>query len=169
MKRTFLLVTAILTIVFALPAFASVGVQVNGSDIGQATTINFVGSVSTDGSKYTVGTTGGSNLIAAGLANGGGSSMASTSTTIPLTYSFVSKHIGPTVGQVNTLADGVAGRILTIEARVVDGSGTMVITPSTALNWSTVTLDAANDCVILLYVDDTYGWQVIGGNSYTKS
>ena len=64
-----------------------------------------------------------------------------------------------------TLANGTAGQIKTI-VHIVDG-GSGILTPTTLLGGSTITFAAAGDTVTLYYVNDTYGWSVIGQNGVT--
>jgi hypothetical protein len=60
--------------------------------------------------------------------------------------------------QALTLANGTVGQIKTI-VHVVDG-GSGVLTPTTALNYTTITFTNAADAVTLQYF--TQGWAVIG-------
>ena len=87
--------------------------------------------------------------------------MTSTATAISTSYRFVYKTMA-TAGQVGTLANGVMGQLLIISAASVATSGTFVITPTTKTGFATVTLAAQYDSVTLLYVDDTYGWVIVG-------
>jgi hypothetical protein len=102
--------------------------------------------------------------IYAGVQRGGVSAMVSGSTTIPLTYGYVTKAIGEGVGTVHTLADGVPGQIITVFAISRASSGTAVITPTTKTGYSTVTLDAAYEYVTLLFLDSTNGWVIVATN-----
>ena len=88
-------------------------------------------------------------------------SMVSGDTAISPSYRYISK-IMYTNGQIGTLANGVSGQVIIIEAASVTNSGTFVITPTLKTGFATVTLAAALDSVTLLYVDDTYGWVVVG-------
>lgn len=64
-----------------------------------------------------------------------------------------------------TLANGAVGQIKKI-VMVVDG-GDATITPTTLLGYTTITLNAVGDSVVLEY--GTGGWAIIGGNSYTAA
>jgi hypothetical protein len=64
--------------------------------------------------------------------------------------------------QTITLANGYAGQIFTIVAVPLSDTGTLTITASTKTSWATVSMDTVGDMVTLLYVNDTYGWIVIG-------
>jgi hypothetical protein len=64
-----------------------------------------------------------------------------------------------------TLANGTAGQIKTI-IHIVDG-GSGVLTPTTFTGGSTITFTNAGDTATLYYVNDTYGWTVIGQNGVT--
>jgi hypothetical protein len=105
-----------------------------------------------------------SYILHSGVAFGGEASVASTLTTIPLTYSIVKYYESSSVGQACTLANGSPGQLLTVIMIVKTGSNTIVVTPATKTGYTTVTLDTALDFVTLLYVDSTVGWIVIGGN-----
>ena len=68
------------------------------------------------------------------------------------------------VGDAITLADGTAGQIVTV-VHEVDG-GSIVITPTTATGYTTLTSTAAGHGIQLLFVT-TQGWIVIGNNGFT--
>lgn len=151
------------------PSFASVGIQVDGSLTGHATDINFVRGgtdYSDNGSTFNVPIVG-DNMLAAGTANGGATSMATTDTAVPTTYAYVRKAIGPTVGHAGTLANGTPGQILTIFITSVSGSGTFVLTPTTKTGFTTLTFDAAKDQATLQYINSSVGWILIGNTSVT--
>ena len=66
-----------------------------------------------------------------------------------------------------TLGNGSTGQIKYF-CLVSDGGSSPRITPSgTFTGGSNVELDSAGDSVVMLYTGSTYGWVVIGGNSYT--
>ena len=68
-----------------------------------------------------------------------------------------------------TLNNGSTGQIKYF-VLVSDGGSSPEITPSgTFTGGSKVTLADAGDSVVMLYTGSTYGWVVIGGNSYTVS
>ena len=103
----------------------------------------------------------GTDLV--GFYQGASTTVASGTVIIPSTgYTLVSKTIGEGVGTVCTLAAGRVGQLLVIVAGTVTGSDTAVITPATKTGFSTVTLATAKQSVTLLYVNDTYGWIIIG-------
>lgn len=152
----------------AVPVHAAVGIQENGLDIGTATEINFVSpdGVVHDGDKVTVAVVG-EDMVAAGVADGGATSMTSTTDAIPVGYSYVRMALNTTVGQVKTLANGKDGQIIVIHVTAIAGSGTAVITPTTKTGFVSLTLNAVDDEAILLYVDDTTGWVNLPGTSVT--
>ncbi len=72
-----------------------------------------------------------------------------------------------------SLADGVPGQMLTIQLLAAT-AGTLYITDDqvaagvmTKTGWDDIAFNAALDSVTLLYVDDTIGWIIVGGNSVT--
>jgi len=63
-----------------------------------------------------------------------------------------------------TLADGAAGQIKII-TMIVDGGEDAVVTPATAIGFSTITFDAIGESVTLVYT--SAGWVVVGINGAT--
>lgn len=66
-------------------------------------------------------------------------------------------------GDIFTLADGIAGQEMFVFLKTATGVAT--ITPATATGFTSVTLNAAGDSVLLKFVT-TLGWIIAGGNSY---
>ena len=62
-----------------------------------------------------------------------------------------------------SLANGAAGQIKIITL-LVEG-GTATITPTTFSNGTSITMDAANDSVTMIY--GTNGWQIIAAQAIT--
>lgn len=90
----------------------------------------------------------------------GGTTSAADSLAIPVTHRYVAKTTGADA-EALTLADGVAGQMLTI-ALVTDGGGTGTLTPATCSGFATIVFADAGDTATLYYVDDTTGWVVVG-------
>lgn len=67
-------------------------------------------------------------------------------------------------GNVVTLADGTAGqiKIITMVGEAA-GTDTVVITPATFAQGTTITLDTVGEGVVLVY-NATVGWVVVGNN-----
>ncbi len=107
-----------------------------------------------------------SNLLATGIANGDSTSVASTTTAIPVTYKYIRKDIA-TDSETDTLANGKVGQVLTIDIYHVWGSGTMTLVPATKTGYSSLTFNAEDDFVTLLYFSDTVGWVINRINSVT--
>jgi hypothetical protein len=109
-------------------------------------------------------------MTALGVANDGVSNgvsqMVSGSTVVPTDVIMVQKYIG-TTGQVGTIANGVAGQILFIRIDTCDTGSTFVLTPTNCWGFTSLTFNAVNDEATLLYINDTYGWVLIGSNSVT--
>lgn len=79
---------------------------------------------------------------------------------IPVTHPYVSKTTGGDA-EALTLANGNEGQMLCIEL-ATDGGGDGTLTPVTAQGWATIVFADAGDKAVLLYVDDTVGWIIIG-------
>lgn len=79
---------------------------------------------------------------------------------MPITHVHVSKTTGNDA-EALTLANGKQMQILQIDL-VVDGGGTGTLTPVTATGWATIVFADAGDRAVLLYVDDTVGWIILG-------
>ncbi len=109
-----------------------------------------------------------STLFAAGVG-------ASGATTFPTNIPATSNVKSYTIGYANvcthtiTLENGYAGQIFSIVAAPLTDTGTLTITASTKTAWSSVSMDTVGDSVTFLYVDDTYGWIVIGYVGVTVS
>jgi len=73
--------------------------------------------------------------------------------------------ITTTAADAYTLANGAVGQIKKI-VMVVDG-GDATITPTTLLGYTTITLAAVGESVVLQY--GTGGWAIIGGNGYVAA
>lgn len=169
-----------LVMLLAAPCFGAVGItDSNDTDgetyRGEATTIKISGQeTSFDGSKVTI------------LANGhkeGVTTNVSTESHLQaaaLAYGVISVNFS--ASRKVYIANGTPGQMVTIYIASTAGMGTadtFVISDTgvsgataTALKstgWTTLTFNAAMDTVTLLYVDDTYGWVLIGQNSVTVS
>lgn len=169
MKKLLLSLAVLFALLSCSVSFANVGVRLNGTFVGTATDINFVcgtgtnGSVTSDGSIYNVGCS--SSLAAAGIANGGAVSMATSDTAVSTSYSLVRKAINLAAGgvaQTGTLANGIPGQVLTILITSVGASGQWTLTPTTTTGFTTLKFTAQNDQAVLLYVSDTVGWIPLG-------
>ena len=84
-----------------------------------------------------------------------------TSTALALTKTvhYVDADAG---GDTFTLADGVAGQIMTI--LLTSSTGVATITPANLAGGTSVTLNADGDTVVLQFMDTE--WFILGGNSY---
>ena len=86
--------------------------------------------------------------------------VAADALAIPVTHPMVAKTTGADA-EALTLADGKPGQLLTINL-VTDGGGTGTLTPTTCTNFATIVFADAGDQAVLLYVNDTIGWIIIG-------
>jgi hypothetical protein len=100
----------------------------------------------------------GSNLIAVGYANGGVSTIATLTTTLPVSYGEL-KIIG-SAGTTKTLPNGQAGQIIHIVC--VDYISATTITPTTSTGWASASLGASGQSITVQYLDDTRGWVLQG-------
>ena len=85
------------------------------------------------------------------------STVVTGTTAIPVGYSII-KLVGS--GTAKTLANGTAGQILTIIC--VDYVSAVTVTPATSTGWLSASLGANGQTLILQYVNDTYGWLIVG-------
>jgi len=167
-KITALFLSMIL--VFAPVAYgAAVGTEVSGVYKGEAAKFNFVGpeDLSFDQDTITINVVD-EDLYAAGVADGGATSMTTTDETIPIAYSHIRKAIAAdSTYDDGVLPDGEPGQILTLQITERNGSGTFIVTPNTATGWATVTFDAVGEICSWWYVDDTTGWVIFGSTNAT--
>lgn len=163
----FVMLIALLS--FAPASSASVGLEIGGTYKGEATTLNLSGpeDLTFDGSKITIPVVD-KDLYAAGVADGGSTSMTTYDETIPIAYSHILKAISSdSTYDDGVLPDGEPGQLLTLQITERFGSGTFIVTPATATGWATVTFDAAGEFCTWWYVDDTQGWVVFGYTNAT--
>lgn len=94
----------------------------------------------------------------------GSETIAAGWTTTALSLTVPVHNIDADAGwDIFTLANGVAWQIMVIFLKTATGVAT--ITPATFLGWTSITLNAAWDSVMLIYVT-TLWWTIIWGNSY---
>lgn len=87
-------------------------------------------------------------------------SVAADVLAIPLTHPIISKSTGADA-EALTLADGVPGQMINI-ILTTDGGGSGTLTPTTKTGFATIVFADAGDRAVLMYVDDTVGWIIIG-------
>lgn len=102
------------------------------------------------------------DLIHLGQERDGVSTMVTGPTAIPLNYSLV-KMVCST--KTNTLANGVAGQIITLVA--VDQTGTLTISPATSTGWLSASMGTNGHSLTLLFIDSTRGWIVVNASGIT--
>ncbi len=86
--------------------------------------------------------------------------IAADALAIPVTHAIVQKTTGGDA-EALTLANGKPDQILVINL-VTDGGGDGTLTPVTATGWATIVFADAGDQSVLMYVDDTIGWIILG-------
>lgn len=166
MKKLFSLLALIVLLSYASVSFASVGIRNNGTLVGTATDLNFgCGSgvnatITQDGSIYNINCS--NNMQQTGVANGGGTSLTTIDSGVPVTFAIVKKAISNTGTATDTLPNGIPGQMLTLEITNVTGGGTWKITPTTSYGWSIMTFNAALQAATFVYLNDTQGWILIG-------
>lgn len=79
---------------------------------------------------------------------------------IPTVGPYIEKTTGADA-EALTLADGLPGQGLIINL-TTDGGGTGTLTPATSTGFATIVFADAGDQAVLLYVDDTAGWIIMG-------
>jgi len=168
--------TALMFLALTSQAFADIGCKVNGDSTkcGPFTNIDFKAQTGSDISTITGMTRAipvvGSTMFATGVANGGATSMASTTNAIPVGFDFVRMTI-PLVADplyaAKTIANGVPGQILTLYVSQVGplsstaSGGSATITPTTSTGFASIKLSAVKDIVVLHYVDSVVGWVIL--------
>jgi len=79
---------------------------------------------------------------------------------IPVTHAIVQKTTGADA-EALTLADGEPSQVIQISL-TTDGGGDGTLTPATATNFATIVFADAGDTAVLMFVDDTIGWVILG-------
>jgi len=169
MRKCIVFAVVIALILSFVPyAFASVGYKKDGADKGQITDIDFRGSnTSFNQSTVTVYANGHKDGVTTNV------STESNLTSAALAYGVILMHINSNSKYVS-IANGSIGQMVTIIVTDLNGSGTNYITDDyvasgtvTKTGWDDIALTELNDSVTLLYVDDTYGWIIVGQQGAT--
>ena len=87
-------------------------------------------------------------------------SVAADVLAIPVTHPYVAKITGADA-EALTLANALPGQLLVLNL-TTDGGGTGTLTPATSTGFATIVFADVGDQAVLLYVDDTVGWIIIG-------
>ncbi len=170
MKR---ILSALLALMLTSPvAFASVGLNINGTDVGAVGDLNIKNTSSaattwSDGFTLSIPVLD-PNLFSVGTGSAGSVSQVSSTAALSSTATVVRKVLdsnGDAAFTAGTLANGKPGQILTVIAAGASPSGASsghnyTITPTTKTGFTSVKLSAINDMVTFLYVDDTTGWVI---------
>ena len=164
-------VLALALVALSTTAHAAIGIDLNGTNQGTTEHINLVTGGTTaaqSGANFNIPIAS-DGLIVAGTANGGSTSMATSTNAIPVSYTFVKLNIGnadPTY-QAKTLANGVAGQRVYISVTQMFAGQSATITPATKTGFTSLTVNALDDFAVLYYVDSTIGWVIDSVNSVT--
>ena len=106
-------------------------------------------------------------LQGTGIGTGGVSTVPTDVTEMDSTgYSLFSVFV--TTRTLN-LSNGEEGEVITLVGRDCTDTGTLTITATTKTGWTSISMDAVNDSVTLLYIDSVSGWIIIGPNSVSIS
>jgi len=167
-KKLFAIVLTVALLFSASSVFASVGYKKDGVDVGAAADINIVSGLSELSGSVV-------NLYANGYKSGVTTNVSSESnlTSAALAYGVIQKVAPDSTADVQVaLANGTAGQMLTIiVTTAAAGAGDWIITDDgiapgvftmTKTGWDDIAMDTANEMVTLLYLDDTYGWIIVG-------
>ena len=153
--------------------YASVGWKKDGASVGNASTINIQsGHTSFDGSTVTLYANGFKDGVTTIASQQDGPTNLSSA---QLAFGIIKlSDIGPLDGSDArwiSIANGSPGQMVTIQL-VTATAGTLYISDDKvsdvaaaallATGWDDIALGTALDTVTLLYVDDTYGWIVVG-------
>lgn len=157
-------------VIFALlsfvgSAYGAVAIDDKDGYVGEVSNIKFEGQdVSIVGSQATVLTNGHKSGVTSNV------STESNLTSAALAYGVV-ELTGHTSAKYVTLANGTPGQMITFIMTEYN-TATLYITDDKvsvataaallATGWDDIAFDAVNDQVTLLYVDDTYGWVIVG-------
>ena len=178
MRKFLGLAVVIALLSFVTPVYGSVAISDEYAEqeryVGEATNIKFEGqNVSSDGSQVTVLCNGHKDGVTTCVSD---NTKSTNLTSVELAYGvIVLADIGSLDGadaRYISIADGTPGQMVTIVLASATG-GTLYITDDqvgsadTKTGWDDIAFNAALDSVTLLYVDDTNGWIIIGGNSVT--
>ena len=168
MKKLFAIVLTVALLFSASSVFASVGYKKDGVDVGAAADINIVSGLSELSGSVV-------NLYANGYKSGVTTNVSSESnlTSAALAYGVIKKVCPDSTADVQVaLANGTSGQMLTIiVTTAAAGAGDWIITDDgiapgvftmTKTGWDDIAMDTANEMVTLLYLDDTYGWIIVG-------
>jgi len=166
MKR--ILGMALLLLAISFPAFADMTSRATLGGLSASTglydcVIDVNGNLVCQGSLTFSG-----NMLDTGTANGGSVSQVESVAALPLSNSVVQIPLINAAGAVYTLANGVAGQMITFtEVGAVVGSDTARITPATKTGFNYAALTGTNQSVTLLYVNSSTGWVIIGNAGAT--
>lgn len=98
--------------------------------------------------------------LASGYSSSDKVAVAADTLAIPLTHPYVQKTTGADA-EALTLADGYPGQGLIINL-TTDGGGDGTLTPTTCTGFATIVFADAGDQAVLMYLNDTLGWVIIG-------
>ena len=88
----------------------------------------------------------------------GSTTKASAVLVVPITAGIVAMTTGG--AEALTLANGSPGQMLLAYLATDGGDGTL--TPATATAWATIVFADAGDAAVLMYVNDSVGWIIVG-------
>jgi hypothetical protein len=166
--RKFLAIAIVIALLLTSSvAFASVGYKKDGDNSGNATYIDFKNGYTTfDGSTVSFYANGYRDGVTTNVS--GESNLSSAAVAYGIILIADTGALDGSNARYISLADGEAGQMITIQL-VAATAGTLYITDDkiidanmTMTGWDDIALNAALDQVTLLWVDDTYGWIIVG-------
>lgn len=170
MRKLVVIFVVVMLLLVSSLAFASVGIKKDGVNEGAVTDIDFRSShTSKSGSVVSV--------YANGYKDGVTTNVSTEShlTSAALAYGIVSL-VGGTSAKTMSLEAGTDGQIVTIIMTPAN-SGSITISETcvnphiTSTGWTSIVFAVSSSAqsVTLLWVDDTYGWILVGSSNVTIS
>lgn len=175
-KKKYLVCAIVIALLLSVGSFAgaSVGYQKDGADSGHASKIDFRnGLTEFDGSTVTFYANGYKDGVTTNVS--GESNLTSAALAYGIILLADTGALDASDDRYISLANGTAGQMISIQL-VAATAGSLYITDDkvaagtmTNTGWDDILFDAALEQVTLLYVDDTYGWIIVGVNGATIS
>jgi len=163
MRKVIMMLAMCFMAVCVTPSFASVGVKIDNAPLGVATDIRFNTSglagentaLSFDGSRLQF------NLMLAGSGTSGATSLGTGNTDVQRGFSVVYKEIG-TGSETGIIHNGLPGEMMTIIATEAGAGGRWTLTQCCSTTWVSITFNAANEDVSLIWLSNSVGWVIFG-------
>jgi hypothetical protein len=166
MKKLIGLAVVIALLSFVACADAAVGYRKDGEYQGAVADVNIDGFASSDGRVLTIFSNGHRSGVTANVSS------ESNLLAAALAYGLIVKAtVGTSGGEYVSLADGTPGQMVTITLTDYNDTDAFIITDDkvaggtmTKTGWDDITFNSDLDSITLLWLDDTYGWIIVGNN-----